>query len=53
LGHSLNLEVLAEGIETELQRKFMHQYGCDFAQGYLFKPPMRADEIDEFLRIYI
>ncbi|MBA2651622.1 MAG: EAL domain-containing protein [Tatlockia sp.] len=52
LGHSLNLEVLAEGVETEIQRDFMIEYGCDFAQGYFFKPPNVPDELKDFLNTF-
>lgn len=52
LGHSLNLEVLAEGIETELQRDFIIKHGCDFAQGYFYKQPKKPDDLKEFLEIY-
>lgn len=52
LGHSLNLEVLAEGIETELQREFMIAHGCDYAQGYYFKPPNTPDLLKDFLDQY-
>ena len=49
LGHSLNIEVLAEGIENEFQRDFITSHGCDFAQGYYYKPPETADKIFEFI----
>jgi len=48
LGHSLNLEVLAEGVETELQYNFIVSHGCDYAQGYYFKPPDKAEAIEHF-----
>ena len=50
LGHSLNLEVLAEGIENDFQRDFIVAHGCDFAQGYLFKAPDTPDKIFEFVK---
>jgi EAL domain-containing protein (putative c-di-GMP-specific phosphodiesterase class I) len=50
LGHSLKLEVLAEGIETELQKEFLIKHGCDFAQGYYFSRPERADVIAGYLK---
>ena len=34
LGHSLNLKVLAEGVETEKQYEFLKAKGCDYIQGY-------------------
>lgn len=52
LGHSLNLEVLAEGVETELQKKFIVEHGCDYAQGYYFKPPHKASSIKEYIAQY-
>lgn len=50
LGHSLNLEVLAEGVETELQRDFVVNHGCDYAQGYYFKPPNTAEILEDYLK---
>jgi diguanylate cyclase (GGDEF)-like protein/PAS domain S-box-containing protein len=52
LGHSMNLEVLAEGVETELQRNFIVKHGCDFAQGYYFQRPSTAEGLKEFLQHY-
>jgi len=40
LGHSLDLEVVAEGVETEGQRAFLRLNGCDVGQGYLFARPL-------------
>ncbi|MFA5960381.1 MAG: EAL domain-containing protein [Tatlockia sp.] len=50
LGHSLNLEVLAEGVETELQKDFIIKNHCDYAQGYYYKPPNLPKELAEFLK---
>ncbi len=52
LGHSLKLEVLAEGIENEFQKNFVTANGCDFAQGYYFKAPQVADELFDYLVNY-
>jgi diguanylate cyclase (GGDEF)-like protein len=46
LGHKLNLRVIAEGVETEQQRDFLHANECDEMQGYLFSRPVPADEIE-------
>lgn len=50
LGHSLNLQVLAEGVENEFQRDFITSHGCDYAQGYFFKAPDTPENILEFLK---
>jgi EAL domain-containing protein (putative c-di-GMP-specific phosphodiesterase class I) len=42
LGHSLDLEVVAEGVEDPAQRDFLAASGCDLMQGYLFAAPMDA-----------
>jgi diguanylate cyclase (GGDEF)-like protein/PAS domain S-box-containing protein len=47
LGHTLDLSVLAEGVETEDQLRFLKQRDCDIAQGYYFGRPQR---LQEFLR---
>ncbi len=52
LGHSLNLEVLAEGVENEYQKNFIIGHDCDYAQGYYLKPPNRPDEIQKFMEAY-
>uniref|UniRef100_UPI0028B01F67 EAL domain-containing protein n=1 Tax=Agrobacterium sp. TaxID=361 RepID=UPI0028B01F67 len=46
LGRALNLSVLAEGIETTEQFKFMQQCGCDAFQGFFFGKPVAADEFE-------
>ncbi|HEY1091815.1 MAG TPA: EAL domain-containing protein, partial [Burkholderiaceae bacterium] len=45
LGHTLQLSVIAEGVETEQQCAFLRHSGCDSAQGYLFSPPVAAEAI--------
>jgi EAL domain-containing protein (putative c-di-GMP-specific phosphodiesterase class I) len=50
LGHRLNLRVIAEGVETEEQRKFLAANECDEMQGYLFSPPVPAERITEMLQ---
>lgn len=49
LGHTLQLTVIAEGVETEAQRAFLDESGCDQAQGYLFSRPVPADQFGHFL----
>ena len=42
LAHSLGLKVVAEGIETEGQSRFLREHGCDLLQGYLYGKPEPA-----------
>ena len=50
LGHELGLEIVAEGVETEEQMRFLQRQHCDFAQGYLISRPMSEPEATEFFR---
>ena len=45
LGKSLNLSVVAEGVENEEQAAFLLRHGCRQAQGYLYSRPVAADDI--------
>jgi diguanylate cyclase (GGDEF)-like protein len=45
LGRALGLRIVAEGVETECQRHFLTQLGCDALQGYLLGRPMPADAL--------
>ncbi|MDX6018596.1 EAL domain-containing protein [Shewanella indica] len=48
LAANLDLEVVAEGVETEVQRDFLRQQGCQYAQGYLYSRPLSLTELDGF-----
>ncbi|WP_238376434.1 bifunctional diguanylate cyclase/phosphodiesterase [Thiobacillus denitrificans] len=50
LAHSLGLEVVAEGIETETQRRLLASHRCDFMQGYLFSAPLPAERALAYIR---
>ncbi|HYF63865.1 MAG TPA: bifunctional diguanylate cyclase/phosphodiesterase [Herpetosiphonaceae bacterium] len=49
LAHSLNLEVLAEGVETLDQLQYLQAHGCDTIQGYFFSRPLPAPQLPQFL----
>lgn len=50
LAHGLNLDVVAEGVETDEQRKFLRLLRCDQMQGFLFSRPVPKDTIEQMLR---
>jgi EAL domain-containing protein (putative c-di-GMP-specific phosphodiesterase class I) len=49
MAHSLNLFVLAEGVETEEQLAMMEFQGCDEVQGYFFSKPLLVDALVTYL----
>ena len=49
IGHSMNLQVICEGIENPQQFKMLQQYGCEIGQGYYFYRPSSAEEIEILL----
>ena len=49
MAHSLCLEVIAEGVETEAEKDFLWRYKCDIMQGYLFSPPLAAADFEQLL----
>ncbi len=49
LAHTMNLTVVAEGIETEEQRRFLLDNGCESGQGYLFNPPLASHLVESML----
>ncbi|AOW15596.1 diguanylate cyclase [Hydrogenophaga crassostreae] len=50
LAQSLNLQVVAEGVETQEQRDFLANQGCDQFQGYLFAPALPLEALELLLR---
>ncbi|MEJ1384640.1 MAG: EAL domain-containing protein, partial [Candidatus Sedimenticola sp. (ex Thyasira tokunagai)] len=50
LGHSLQLEIVAEGVETKVQEGFLKEGGCDEVQGYLYSRPLPAKEFEALIK---
>jgi len=50
MAHELGMQVVAEGVETEVQRDLLHAIGCDYGQGYWFARPMPAEDFEALLQ---
>ncbi len=50
MAHSLKLDLIAEGVEEEVQKEFLLEHGCNNIQGYYYSKPMSADEMSEFMQ---
>lgn len=51
LAHEFNIEIVAEGVETEGQQKFLLSAGCAYGQGYRFSRPVSAAQATALLRL--
>ncbi len=49
MAHSMGMDVIAEGVESEVQLQFLNDHGCDEAQGYHLAPPLSYDECLDLL----
>jgi EAL domain-containing protein (putative c-di-GMP-specific phosphodiesterase class I) len=49
MAKGLNLDLVAEGVETPEQAQWLKQHECDFIQGYLYAKPMSLSQLIEFL----
>ncbi|TVX94560.1 GGDEF domain-containing protein [Paenibacillus agilis] len=50
LGHTMNIHVIAEGVENTGQLRFLQEHACDEIQGYYFSPPIPVPEIEMMLQ---
>lgn len=50
MGLGLDMNVIAEGVETECQREFLQANGCNAYQGYLFSRPLPLPDLEVYLR---
>lgn len=48
LTHNLNMNVIAEGVETEEQRSFLIEHQCRYCQGYLYSKPLEPHVFLEY-----
>lgn len=49
LAHDLDMEVIAEGVETQGQFQILSRMGCHYAQGYYISKPLSAEDVEKFL----
>lgn len=50
IGRIYEMDILAEGVETEEQRRMLQECGCDLFQGYLFARPMEIDALERYIQ---
>lgn len=50
MGNNLGMDIIAEGVETEVQRDFIQHHGCPIYQGYLFSKPVPLEEFELLLK---
>ncbi len=50
MGKSLGLQVIAEGVETDEQKQFLLEAGCELGQGYLYSRPKNLEDFDSYLK---
>lgn len=49
MAHEIDMEVVAEGIETKEQVAFLKEINCDMIQGYYFARPMKKEDYEHYL----
>lgn len=51
MAHKLNIQTIAEGVETIEQRELLASFGCDYAQGYLYSPAVPEEEFENMIAL--
>ena len=49
MSQDIGLDIIAEGVETKEQAQFLHDCGCDSAQGFYYSKPVTQEKFDELL----
>ena len=52
MAHSFNMKVIAEGVENLQQRRILRERQCDMVQGYLYSPPLNAENFADWVKRY-
>ena len=50
MAHKLGLKVVAEGVETQLQKEFLMNHNCDIIQGYYYSKPLSEENAINFIK---
>lgn len=50
IAHGMEMEIVAEGVENELQKNYLLEKKCDYLQGYLFSKPIPRDDVYDFIQ---
>ncbi|NEO26534.1 MAG: EAL domain-containing protein, partial [Kamptonema sp. SIO4C4] len=50
LAHRLGMNLVSEGVETQQQAKQLRELGCEFAQGYLYSPPISVEQASRLIK---
>jgi EAL domain-containing protein (putative c-di-GMP-specific phosphodiesterase class I) len=52
IAHKLNINTIAEGVETPYQIEYLHKKGCDYVQGFLFSKPLIFEDAIKYIENY-
>ncbi|HZV62925.1 MAG TPA: EAL domain-containing protein [Methylophilaceae bacterium] len=52
MAHKLGIKVIGEGVETEFQKDFLLNAGCDYMQGYISTPPLPPAEFEKYMELH-